>query len=525
LKTKTDAAVPGYQPKLDTRVFSISLLALLIISSLLIIWPEATTFWALNAMAWVTNTFGWAYLLTGVLPLAFAGWLAFGRFGHVLLGNPGEPPEYSNVHWVAMMFTASMGASLIAWGFAEPIFYLATPPLGIEANSTQAYEFAHMYPLFHWGVVPWAIYCLPAIPIAYMLFVRRTPSLKISDSCDDALPVNGRDTYKTIIDIFVMLGIIGGVATSLGFGVPLVTSLAVKLLGVPNNLITKIVIILIWTAIFGTSAYLGLKKGIKILADINLALMFFVMAFILVLGPTIYILSITTNSVGLMLDNFFRISFWTDPIEKGGFPEAWTIFYWAWWIAYAPMMGLFFGRISRGRTIRQVVVGIIGLGSLGTFMFLGIAGAYVLHLEGNNLLDAAEIMTSQGMAPLVAAVINELPAPTFILAVVTILSVIFYATTFDSAAYTLASICTHDLPSNQEPAAGNRVAWAMGLGVMAIGLMVAGGIETIKAMSVVSSLPIIPIVFMMCYTLYKHLLRDFPELAKKEFHSIDNEQQ
>jgi BCCT family betaine/carnitine transporter len=226
LKTKTDAAVPGYQPKLDTHVFSISLLALLVISSLLMIWPEATTFWALNAMAWVTNHFGWAYLLTGVLPLAFAGWLAFGRFGHVLLGNPGEPPEYSNVHWVAMMFTASMGASLIAWGFAEPIFYLATPPLGIEPNSTQAFEFAHMYPLFHWGVVPWAIYCL---------------------------------------------------------------------------------------------------------------------------------------------------------------------------------------------------------------------------------------------------------------------SVIFYATTFDSAAYTLASICTHDLPSDQEPAAINRVAWAMGLGVMAIGLMVAGGIETIKAMSVVSA--------------------------------------
>ena len=236
MKTKIETAAPGYLPKLDTHVFSISLLALLIISSLLIIWPEATSSWALNAMAWVTSHFGWAYLLTGVLPLAFAGWLAFGRFGHVLLGNPGEPPEYSNVHWVAMMFTASMGASLIAWGFAEPIFYLATPPLGIEPNSTQAFEFAHMYPIFHWGVVPWAIYCLPAIPIAYMLFVRRTHGLKISDSCDDALPVNGRDTYKTIIDIFVVLGIIGGVATSLGFGVPLVTSLAVKLLG--SNIFT-----------------------------------------------------------------------------------------------------------------------------------------------------------------------------------------------------------------------------------------------------------------------------------------------
>jgi len=500
-------------PKLDTRVFAISLATLLLVTICLILAPEATSSSAQAAMQWVTHKFGWMYLLTGVLPLAFAGWLAFGRFGHVKLGLNDEEPEYSTTSWIAMMFTASMGASLIAWGFAEPIFYIDTPPFGLEPHSSAAFEWAHVYPLVHWGVVPWAIYCLPAIPIAYMLFVRRTPSLKISDSCSAAIPDRGAGISTKAIDIFVVLGVVGGVATSLGFGVPLVSSLAVQLLGVPDNLITQIIVILIWTAIFGTSAFLGLKKGIKILADVNLVLMFFVMAFILVLGPTIYILTISTNSLGLMLDNFFRISFWTDPIERGGFPEAWTIFYWAWWIAYAPMMGLFFGRISKGRTIRQVVVGIIGLGALGTFLFLSIAGAYVLYLEGNGLL--------QGMAPLVAAVINELPAPTFILSVVLILSIIFYATTFDSAAYILASICTDDLPSNQEPPAWSRLSWALGLGAMAIGLMVAGGIETIKAMSVVSSLPIIPIVFMMCYTLYKWLDKDFVELSNVTVRTID----
>lgn len=512
----------SHTPVLDTRVFIISIVTLAVVSGLMVIAPEASASWAQSAMRWVTHRFGWLYLLTGVLPLAFAGWLAFGRFGHVKLGKKDEQPEYSTTSWVAMMFTASMGASLIAWGFAEPIFYLATPPLGIEPHSSAAFEWAHMYPLFHWGVVPWAIYCLPAIPIAFALFVRETPSLKISDSCGEAIPKFGSTVTRTVIDIFVVLGIVGGVATSLGFGVPLVTSLAVELLGVPNSLLTQIIVILLWTMIFATSAYLGLKKGIKILADLNLFLMFFVMIFILVLGPTVYILTISTNSLGLILDNFFRISFWTDPIDKGGFPEAWTIFYWAWWIAYAPMMGLFFARISRGRTIRQVVVGIIGLGALGTFLFLSIAGAYVLYLEGNGILDASRIMSEQGMAPLVAAVISQLPAPTFILTVVTVLSVIFYATTFDSAAYILASICTNDLPSDQEPHAFNRLAWALGLGVVAIGLMVAGGIETIKAMSVVSSLPIIPIVFMMCYTLYIWLKKDFPELDRKIEHVYED---
>jgi len=509
------------RPYLDTKGVIISIIALFFVSGVLITLPEQTATAANSAKTWITTQFGWLYLLTGVLPLAFAGWLAFGPYGQIKLGAEDEKPEYSNASWIGMMFTASMGASLIAWGFAEPIFYIQTPPLGIEPNSARAFEFAHMYPLFHWGVVPWAIYCLPAVPIAYMLFVRKKPSLKISDSCEEALPKRGRNAWRMVIDIFVVIGIVGGVATSLGFGVPLVTSLAVELLGVPDNLTTQIAVIALWTMIFGTTAYLGLKRGIKVLADVNLVLMFFVMAFILLLGPTVYILSLTTNSFGLMLNNFLRISFWTDPIAASGFPEDWTIFYWAWWIAYAPMMGLFFGRISRGRTIKNVVVGIIGFGALGTFLFLSIAGAYVLYLESNGLLDASAIMAEQGMATLVATVIAQLPYKIFILGVVTVLSVIFYATTFDSAAYILASVCTNDLPSDAEPGKLNRVAWAMGLGVMAVGLMVAGGIETVKAMSVVSSLPIIPIVFMMCYTLYKWIKADFPELGKKEVYTLD----
>jgi BCCT family betaine/carnitine transporter len=229
------------------------------------------------------------------------------------------------------------------------------------------------------------------------------------------------------------------------------------------------------------------------------------MAFVLLLGPTIYTLSLSMNSVGLMLDNFFRISFWTDPVTKSGFPEAWTVFYWAWWLAYAPMMGLFFGRISKGRTIRQVVLGIIGFGALGTFLFLSIAGALVLHLQSSGLLDAAAIINEQGMGPLVAQVIAELPFKELILSVVAVLSIIFYATTFDSAAYVLASICTHDLAPNREPAAGIRLIWALGLGLTAVGLMMVNAMDTVKSMSVVSSLPVIPILVLMCFGLYRSL--------------------
>ncbi len=360
----------------------------------MILFPDTSASVAHAAMVFITDKFGWLFLLTGVMPLFFSGWLAFGRFRDVKFGRADEKPEYSTLSWVAMMFTASMGASLIALGFAEPVFYLQSPPLGIEANSSMAFEFAHMYPIYHWSLVPWAIYCLPAI-------------------------------------------------------------------------------------------------------------------------PTVYILSISVNSLGLLADNFARISFWTDPIDRGGFPETWTIFYWAWWFAYSPMMGLFFARISRGRTIRQVVIGIIGLGSLGTFLFLSIAGAYVLYLEDSNLLDAIELLNAEGMATLVAVVIGHLPSPTFILSVVTILTVVFYATTFDSAAYVLASICTKELPGDEEPSRISRASWAVGLALIATSLMIAGGLETVKALTVVTSISALPVLFMMCYTLYKWLQRDFPGLAKQ----------
>ena len=502
--------------KLDTPVFAISVILVFVSSGLMGFFPEAGAQHSLSAMNFILRHAGWLYLIAGILPLVFCGWLAFGRYGDIKFGAADEKPEYSTLSWVGLMFTGSMGASLIAWGFAEPIFYLQTPPFGIEPYTPEAFEWAHVYPIFHWGIAPWAIYCLPAIPVAYMLYVRKVPSLKISDSCEAAMPHKKNRLAWILLDVFVVIGIVGGVATSIGFGVPLVSSLLSELFNIEDNILLQLVVIALWTAIFGTSSYLGLKRGIKVLSDFNVWLFFILMAIVLLAGPTLYLLNITVNTVGLWLNNFIRMSFWTDPIQQGGFPEAWTIFYWAWWIAYAPMMGLFFARISRGRTIKQVVLGVIGFGCLGTFLFLSLAGGYVLYLEGAELLDASGILHNQGMSKLVSAVIAQLPFPAIVLAITTIASLIFYATTFDSAAFVLASICTLGLKGDQEPKKENRLIWALALGFVAVGLALAGGFETVKSMSVISSLPVIPILVMMCVTLVFWLRSDFPKLSEKK---------
>ena len=484
-----------------------------LVSFPLIRYPETANGYVTQAMDLVTSNLGWLFLLLGIGALFFCFWLAFGRFGNVKLGEPDEPPEYSDVHWVGMMFTAGVGAGLIAWGFAEPVFYLLTPPFGVEPLSNSAMEWAHMYPLFHWGIIPWAMYAIPAVPIAYMLYVKRVRYLRISVACEDALPTVGRETFKTAIDVAIMLGIIGGTATSLGLGVPLLSAFLTELTGIPDSNMMKLVVLVVWTLLFGASAYRGLKKGIKVLADINMVLAGLATLFILLAGPTLFILSLSVNSFGLLINNFWSMSFWMDPIQKSGFPEAWTVFYWAWWFAFGAFIGLFFGRISRGRTIKQLVLGVICWGSLGTWSFLLIAGGYSIYLETSGALPVTQILQQQDMFVLAAKILTSLPSGKVVLTAFIVLSVVFYATTLDSAAYVLASVCSKNLRNDQEPPKVSRIVWAAALAVLTAGLIVTEGLDAVKTSTVVSAVPLLPIYVLMCVSLIRWLQKDFGEHA------------
>jgi BCCT family betaine/carnitine transporter len=506
-------------PEVDWAIFTPAVIVVLTGAIYLMVFPESAGAMLSQARKLIMAKFLWGYLSLGFGALIFCSWLAFGRYGQVKLGAPDEAPEYSDIHWVAMMFTAAIGASVIAWGFAEPIYYLQTPPLGIEVGSSKSFEFAHMYPLFHWGIIGWAIYALPAVPIAYMLYVKRDPILRISSACDGALPKRGRSILKTVIDVFIVLGIVGGVTTALGFGVPLLSAMLATLFDVPDSPMIKTLVLILWTCLFGASVYRGLKSGIKLLADLNIVLGIVVIVFVLVAGPSVFILDITINSLGLMVDNFVRMATWTDPIDNGNFPDDWTGFYWAWWIAYTGMVGLFFGRISRGRTIRQLILGVIGWGCVGTWLFLAIMGGYALYIESHGILDVQLILSEQGMSFLNALVIESMPLGKLTLAVFTLLSIVFYATTIDSSAYVLSSICAKNLHNDQEPKRWNRVAWAILLAVIAIGILRSGALDTVLSITVLSSVPLIPIIGLLCLSLVRWLKQDFGDLTKQPKHS------
>ncbi|MFP6796033.1 MAG: BCCT family transporter [Pseudomonadales bacterium] len=493
-------------PSIDPRVFLPSLIIVLIAGVYLVLAPDHAEAGASAWKTWVTVHFGWLFLLIATATLGFCGWLAFGRYRNITLGDPGERPEFRELSWAAMMFTAGIGIGLVSWAFVEPVYYLTTPPMGIEAGTAAAMEWGHAYAQFHWGVIPWAFYALATVPIAYSLYVRKTPFLRISVASEGVLTTpRRRQWWSPLIDTLVIIGIIGGAGTSLGLGVPLVAEFFGALTGIESDMTLNLAVLAVWTVIFGTSVYRGLKSGIRRLADVNIVLAVVVVLFVLLAGPTVFILSLSVNSVGLMLNNFVHMSFWLDPIEQGGFPEDWTIFYWAWWIAYAPLMGLFFGRISRGRTIRRVVLGIIGWGSLGTLSFMAVCGAYTLHLELEGLLPVTQVLQDRGHEAAVVAIVSTLPFATIAIAVFTVLSFIFLATTLDSVAYVLASITMRNLHGDVEPMRMNRLCWAFALAFIAVGLLLAGGLDTVKASSVVTALPLIPVLGILALSLIRWL--------------------
>jgi BCCT family betaine/carnitine transporter len=284
--------------------------------------------------------------------------------------------------------------------------------------------------------------------------------------------------------------------------------------GLPMSLGLQLIVLTIWTALFTFTVWAGLKTGIARLADINTYIAYFLLAYAFIVGPTTFILNTWCNSLGLMLSDFVRLSLWSDPISNGGFPERWTVFYWAWWGAYAPMMGLFIARISRGRTVRQVICGVLFFGSVGCWCFLAVWGGYAIHLQTTGTLDVYGILASSGGANDVAiiAILETIPGARYVfIPAFTLLSFIFLATTLNSAAYTLSSQVTRELSGTEEPPRWNRTMWGILLGLFAVGLLATGALKAVQLSSIIVALPLIPVLLLMTVSFMKWVREDYSD--------------
>jgi BCCT family betaine/carnitine transporter len=490
--------------KIDRVLFFSAVVIVLSVCTPLILMAERAGPFVSDLYNWIATNLGVLYQLFGLGTMAFLGWLVFGPFGHIRLG--GEKPDFSNFSWAGMLFCAGTGASLLVWSGVEWAFYYDTPPFGVEPRSIEAVEWASAYGPFHWGVTAWCFYALPTIAIAYSFYVRNIPYLRTSTSLHEILGRGGENSLAgRAVDLAVMIALVGGAGTSLGVIAPTIAASVAQLLGIDTSLPLQLAVMTVCIFLFAFSVYKGLEKGIKRLSDLNVYLALGFLAYILVAGPTLFILKNSTNTLGFMLDNFLRMMTWTDPVGKSGFVESWSIFYWAWWIAFAPAIGIFVARISRGRTIRQVVLSMLFFGSLGCWIFYFILGNYSLYLELENVMSVTGSLAETDMYITVASVVATLPLGGLVLGVFTVVMAISVATTYDSASYTLASTATSQLREGENPSRWNRLFWAAVLGFLPIVMMVVGGLQIIRSGVLIASLPLLAIGVAMAVSLAKSL--------------------
>lgn len=453
--------------------------------------PKQTKRVVSSIFHFMTNDLGWLYLVSIFALLIFSVLVCCSPFGHIKLGEQEDKKEYSDWSWTAMMFAAGMGISVVLLGFTEPISLLLTPPLGAEPMSDLAFQYAHMYDQFAFGFLAWGTYGAASVAVAYNVYVKHDNVLRLSSACR---PVLGKWTdgpLGTLIDVLAMLGMIGGISSSLGIGTPAVTTFIEYLTGIPQSFHMTCMVLMVWALIFGTSVFLGLDKGIKRLSDINLYLLFGLMAVVLLKSPVNDILNMEVHSIGMMIDHSGELMLGATPYETTRFTQNWTIFYWAWWLSFVPMMALFGARISRGRTVRQLILGEMVYGGGGSMLVFGLLGGYALHLQHSGTLNVAAVVTQQGRERAVIEILNTLPFPRLIVIMTLVLIFVFLATTIDSTAYTLASVCTAQLTGDEQPTRGNRVLWAAILLLFALGLVMVGGLETTQTASILLGFPMI----------------------------------
>lgn len=451
-----------------------------------------------------TGSFGWIFMLFAVGAVIFFLWLIFGPYRHVRLGGDDAKPDFGSVSWISMLFCCGIGTGLIYWSFIEPIYYMQGPPFGLEAGSKAAQEWAACYGIFHWGFVPWALTAVFAVPISYAYYQRKTKRLSIGAAFEGHVKSKG---FKLFVDLLIMFAILGNVVTVLGLGTPMLSATIAKFLGIQPSLNLDIAVVCIWTVMFCGSCYFGLEKGIKLLSNFNMILALVLMVTVLVVGPTSWILNTFVNSIGMIFQNVVRMSLWTDTANQSGWPQGWTIFFWAWWLGASPFVSVFLAKISKGRTLREMAVAVLVWGPLGCAVFFGVFGGYSLFIEINGAESMTAMMAASGPAQTIATLIAALPFGQLMLPLFILLMFIFCATTLDSASYVLATVSTKELPMGKEPARWNRMFWSGVNGVAAISLMFVGGLKPLQAVAVLTSFPLLFIMMGAGYFFIKDLNR------------------
>ncbi|WP_019570147.1 BCCT family transporter [Thioalkalivibrio sp. ALE11] len=451
----------------------------------------------------ISRYLGWYYMLVVTIFLIFALYLMFSRYGGVRLGDQFEPPRFSYASWFAMLFSAGMGIGLLFFSIAEPMYHYMSPPHAEGESSAAAME-AMRYTFFHWGLHAWAIYIIVGLSLAYYAYRHNLPLLIRSS----LYPFIGDRIYGPwghLVDILALFGTMFGVATSLGLGVMQINSGLNFVFGIEETTLNQVVLVAIITLIAVGSVALGVDRGIKRLSNFNIGLSVVLIALLLVLGPTLFILRTLVESTGVYVQNLPAMSLWADTIEDSGWATTWTIFYWGWWISWAPYVGMFIARVSRGRTIREFVTGVLLAPTAAGFVWLSVFGGTAMGFQLEGVADVAGQVSEQ-METALFLTIEALPMLDWmaiaVMSAATLLIVTFFVTSSDSGSLVIDTLASGDV---RNPTVTQRVYWAVAEGIVASVLLVAGGLGALQAAAISVGLPFSIVMLIMMVGLYRSL--------------------
>lgn len=456
-----------------------------------------------SALSWISTQLGWFYILAVAGFLIFITLLTVSRYGNVKLGTEHSRPDFTNLSWFAMLFSAGMGIGLMFFGVAEPVMHYVSPPVG-DAETADAARQAMRITFFHWGLHAWAIYAVVAMSLAYFSFRHGMP-MTIRSSL---YPVLGERIHGPIghaVDTFAVLGTLFGVATSLGFGVMQINAGLNYLFEVPISATTQVILIGVITAIATGSVALGLDGGIRRLSILNMILAGALLAFVLVTGPTVFLLQTLVQNTGMYISSIFDMTFNLYAYEPTDWVGGWTLFYWGWWIAWAPFVGMFIAMVSKGRTIREFVLGVLLVPTGFTFMWMTFFGGTALNMimiQGiSELADSVAADTSVALFQF----LEHLPMSSITALVATLLVITFFVTSADSGSLVVDRLTSGGKTNSPT---WQRIFWAVIQGILAAALLVTGGLAALQTATIASALPFAIIMILMAWGLLRSLRID-----------------
>ncbi|MFD1830850.1 BCCT family transporter [Streptomyces desertarenae] len=493
-------------PPPDAKVIAVGVVAVLAVVAWAAIGTDHFSSVSTTALDWVLENFGWLFSLAANLFLVLCAVLAVSRFGRIRLGRDTDEPEFGNLAWIAMMFSAGMGIGLMFYGVGEPLtYYTDPPPFGnIESGSGAAERTALEYSFFHWTLHPWAIYGVAGLALAYATF-RKGRGNRISSVFVPLLGERGASGWPgRAIDLLAVFATVFGTATSLGLGALQVAKGLNLTAGWEDTRELELTVIVVLSAAFVASAFTGLHRGIKWLSNLNVVLAALLMLFVFLLGPTVFILDAIPAGLGAYLQDLVTLSSRTGAFGNKEWLGAWTIFYWAWWLSWAPFVGTFIARISRGRTIREFLAGVLLVPSGATIVWFCVMGGSAMRLDATGEADMAGKLEG-GVEASLFGLLDALPLGTVTSVIAMILVMTYFITSADSASLVMGSLTSGGA---LHPRNWLVVTWGVLMAAVAAVLLLAGGLDGLKTGTILVALPFTLVMIALCWALLKELRAD-----------------